>query len=120
MSDVTHVNDRQLARAIDGEMTPEEHAEFEAHLVRWKTCLEPWEALARFWNEIERTIETTPVKAPRGAREQLVEGSSAKRRMRLRVGSANTGLALDGGHRRNGGDLFFATARAKTGSSDRM
>src|SRR6476646_6657054 len=71
MSDVTHVNDRQLARAIDGEMTTEEHAEFEAHLVRCETCLERWEALAGFWNEIERAIDTTPVKAPRGAREQL-------------------------------------------------
>ena len=73
MSDVTHVNDRQLLRAIDGEMTPVEHAEFEAHLARCETCLERWEALAEFWNEIERTIEATPVEAPRGAREQLVE-----------------------------------------------
>src|SRR6185437_6823034 len=73
MSDVTHVNDRQLLRAIDGEMTPVEHAEFETHLARCETCLERWEALAEVWNEIERTIEATPVEAPRGAREQLVE-----------------------------------------------
>jgi hypothetical protein len=79
MSDVTHVTDRHLARAIDGEMTAEEHAEFEAHLVRCDACLERWEALAEFWNEIERAIDTTPVKAPRGAREQLVEALAGER-----------------------------------------
>ena len=73
MSDLTHVSDGQLVRAIDGEMTAAEHAEFEAHLVRCDACLERYEALAEFSNEIERAIDATPVQAPRGAREQLVE-----------------------------------------------
>jgi len=79
MSDVTHLNDRQLLRAIGGEMTPVEHVELEAHLARCETCLERWDALAEFWSEVEKTICATPVEAPRGAREQLVEALAGER-----------------------------------------
>jgi hypothetical protein len=73
MTDGTHVNDGQLVRAIDGEMSAAEHAEFEAHLVRCDACLERYETLAELSNEIERAIDATAVQAPRGAREQLVK-----------------------------------------------
>jgi len=79
MSDATHVNDKRLLRAIDGEMTPAEHAEFDAHLVRCEACLERYEALAEFSNEIEKAIDATPVQAPRSAREQLIEALAGDR-----------------------------------------
>lgn len=114
MSDVTHVNDRQLARAIDGEMTTEEHAEFEAHLVRCETCLERWEALAGFWNEIERAIDTTPVKAPRGAREQLVEVLASDRtNVSARAGRRIPGWRWTAAIAATGAILFFATREPK-------
>lgn len=79
MSEVIHLTDEQLVRAIDGEITAIEQADIDAHLVRCEACLERWEATAEFSNEVERAIDATAVRAPRGARERLMEAMESER-----------------------------------------
>lgn len=72
MSDAKHLTEDQLIRAIDSETTPAEKASVETHLAQCDLCVERYESMVDFSNELEKVVEATAVHVPHGARERLV------------------------------------------------
>lgn len=78
MNDVTHVTERQMLCALDGEMPAVERAGFDAHLSCCEACLDQYEALAELSNEIQRMVTASAADIPRSAREDLIRAMAAE------------------------------------------